>query len=203
MSEMLPRLPINGYCFQLPIPLVETIMPHGTLQSVRDNVQSKGRKQIPKYNWNFSFSLIRWNISNRNNLSREKNRTILRVQISISNALTSILTAQFIYAKKWKHAFILHSAKSFFGFWFQFLSFRIIYSCFEFCVSSAKSVPFSPFVYFLSGNLDPTFTNSAINYQRDKLLRKVKMTCRFEIISSSYKPFIILHITYCSWDTNS
>ena len=51
MSEMLPRLPINGYCFQLPIPMVETIMPHGTLQTVKDNVQSKGRKQIPKYNW--------------------------------------------------------------------------------------------------------------------------------------------------------
>ena len=39
-SEMLPRLPINGYCFQLPIPLAETIMPHGTLQNVKDNVQS-------------------------------------------------------------------------------------------------------------------------------------------------------------------
>ena len=71
-SEMFPRLPINGYCFQLPIPLVETIMPHGTLQTVKDNVQSKGRKQIPKYNWNFSFSLMRWNIFNRNNLRREK-----------------------------------------------------------------------------------------------------------------------------------
>ena len=58
MSEMLPRLPINGYCFQLPIPLVETIMPHGTLQNVKDNVQSNSRKQIPKYNWNFSFSLM-------------------------------------------------------------------------------------------------------------------------------------------------
>ena len=58
MSEMLARLPINGYCFQLPITLVETIMPHGTLQYVQDNVQSIGRKQISKYNWNSSFPVI-------------------------------------------------------------------------------------------------------------------------------------------------